>query len=90
MVDKLLTGFDAPTCTVLYIDKSIQDTGSSGNLPHNRLDGEDKHGSIVDYKDLFERSKTQLRVLRADLDYSAGGVDPEVVLQDRLTDQGAP
>ena len=27
VVDKLLTGFDAPTCTVLYIDKSMQDHG---------------------------------------------------------------
>ena len=27
VVDKLLTGFDAPPCTYLYIDKSMQDHG---------------------------------------------------------------
>jgi type I site-specific restriction-modification system R (restriction) subunit len=27
VVDKLLTGFDAPTCTYRYIDKSMQDHG---------------------------------------------------------------
>ena len=27
VVDKLLTGFDAPTCTYLYIDKSMKDHG---------------------------------------------------------------
>jgi type I restriction enzyme, R subunit len=27
VVDKLLTGFDAPSCTYLYIDKSMQDHG---------------------------------------------------------------
>ncbi|MER8549363.1 hypothetical protein NKH41_27485 [Mesorhizobium sp. M1169] len=27
VVDKLLTGFDAPPCTYVYIDKSIQDHG---------------------------------------------------------------
>ena len=29
VVDKLLTGFDAPPCTYLYIDKSMQDHGCS-------------------------------------------------------------
>jgi hypothetical protein len=28
VVDKLLTGFDAPSCTYLYIDKSMQDQGA--------------------------------------------------------------
>ncbi len=34
VVDKLLTGFDAPRCTYLYIDKSMQDHGLSRHLPH--------------------------------------------------------
>ncbi len=34
VVDKLLTGFDAPACTYLYIDKKMQDHGSvSGDMP---------------------------------------------------------
>ncbi len=88
VVDKLLTGFDAPTCTVLYIDKSMQDHGLFQAICRtNRLDGDDKpYGSIVDYKDLFKKVENAIAVYSSDdLDHSAGGVDPEVVLQDRLT-----
>ncbi|NBC24020.1 MAG: HsdR family type I site-specific deoxyribonuclease, partial [Bacteroidetes bacterium] len=55
VVDKLLTGFDAPSATYLYIDKSMQDHGLFQAICRvNRLDGEDKpYGYIVDYKDLF-------------------------------------
>jgi type I restriction enzyme R subunit len=55
VVDKLLTGFDAPKCTFLYIDKSMQDHGLFQAICRvNRLDGESKQfGYIVDYKQLF-------------------------------------
>lgn len=55
VVDKLLTGFDAPPCTYLYIDKSMHDHGLFQAICRvNRLDGEDKDfGYIVDYKQLF-------------------------------------
>ena len=55
VVDKLLTGFDAPSATYLYIDKSMRDHGLFQAICRvNRLDGEDKeYGYIVDYKDLF-------------------------------------
>ena len=55
VVDKLLTGFDAPTATYLYIDKSLQDHGLFQAICRvNRVEGEDKsYGYIVDYKDLF-------------------------------------
>ena len=55
VVDKLLTGFDAPSATYLYIDKSMQDHGLFQAICRvNRLDGDDKeYGYIVDYKDLF-------------------------------------
>jgi type I restriction enzyme R subunit len=51
VVDKLLTGFDAPSCTYLYIDKSMQDHGLFQAICRtNRLDGDDKDfGYIVDY-----------------------------------------
>ena len=57
VVDPLLTGFDAPACTYLYIDKSMQDHGLFQAICRtNRLDGEDKtFGYIVDYKDLFKK-----------------------------------
>jgi type I restriction enzyme, R subunit len=86
VVDKLLTGFDAPPCTYLYIDKSMQDHGLFQAICRtNRLDGEDKDfGYIVDYKDLFKKVENAIAVYTSELDRSAGGADPEVFLQDRL------
>jgi type I restriction enzyme R subunit len=87
VVDKLLTGFDAPSCTYLYIDKSMQDHGLFQAICRtNRLDGEDKDfGYIVDYKDLFKKVENAIAAYTSELDHSAGGVDPEVLLKDRLT-----
>ena len=86
VVDKLLTGFDASPCTYLYIDKSMQDHGLFQAICRtNRLDGEDKDfGHIVDYKDLFKKVENALAVYSSELDHSAGGVEPEVFVQDRL------
>ncbi len=86
VVDKLLTGFDAPPCTYLYIDKSMQDHGLFQAICRtNRLDGEDKDfGYIVDYKDLFKKVENAIAVYTSELDHSAGGVDPEVLIKDRL------
>ena len=86
VVDKLLTGFDAPPCTYLYIDKSMQDHGLFQAICRtNRLDGEDKDfGYIVDYKDLFKKVENAIAVYTSELDHSSGGADPEVLLQDRL------
>jgi len=55
VVDKLLTGFDAPACTYLYIDKEMQDHGLFQAICRvNRTEKEDKEfGYIVDYKNLF-------------------------------------
>jgi type I restriction enzyme, R subunit len=86
VVDKLLTGFDAPPCTYLYIDKSMQDHGLFQAICRtNRLDGDDKDfGYIVDYKDLFKKVENAIAVYTSELDHSAGGAAPEVLLQDRL------
>ncbi len=86
VVDKLLTGFDAPPCTYLYIDKSMQDHSLFQAICRvNRLDGEDKDfGYIVDYKDLFKKVENAIAVYTAELDHSASGPAPEVLLQDRL------
>ena len=86
VVDKLLTGFDAPPATYLYIDKHMQDHGLFQAICRvNRLDGEDKgYGYIIDYKDLFKSLE------RAVTDYTSGafdGYDKEDVaglLTDRL------
>lgn len=86
VVDKLLTGFDAPPCTYLYIDKSMQDHGLFQAICRtNRLDGEDKDfGYIVDYKDLFKKVEKAIAVYTAELDHSAGGGDPDILVKDRL------
>ena len=91
VVDKLLTGFDAPHCTYLYIDKSMQDHGLFQAICRtNRLDGEDKpFGYIVDYKDLFKKLVNDqgtgaLQVYTSELDHSMGGASPDVLMQDRL------
>jgi len=56
VVDKLLTGFDAPSATCLYIDKKMRDHGLFQAICRvNRLDGDDKtYGYIIDYRDLFK------------------------------------
>ena len=63
VVDKLLTGFDAPPATYLYIDKQMQDHALFQAICRvNRLDGEDKeYGSIIDYKDLFRSLEQSIR-----------------------------
>lgn len=86
VVDKLLTGFDAPPCTYLYIDKSMQDHGLFQAICRtNRLDGDDKDfGYIVDYKNLFDKLDNAISVYTSELDDSDGGSDPGIQLQDRL------
>lgn len=87
VVDKLLTGFDAPSCSYLYIDKSMQDHGLFQAICRvNRLDTDDKDfGFIVDYKDLFKKVENAVAVYTSELDYDdfeAG--DCDVLLKDRL------
>jgi type I restriction enzyme, R subunit len=87
VVDKLLTGFDAPSCTFLYIDKSMQDHGLFQAICRvNRLDGDDKDfGYIVDYKDLFKKVENAIAVYTSELDHSdLADSDPQILLQDRL------
>ena len=90
VVDKLLTGFDAPSCTYLYIDKSMQDHGLFQAICRtNRLDGDDKEfGYIVDYKDLFNKVNDALKVYTvytSELDNSDTiGGESDILMKDRL------
>ncbi len=90
VVDKLLTGFDAPSCTYLYIDKSMQDHGLFQAICRtNRLDGDDKEfGYIVDYKDLFNKVNDALKVYTvytSELDNSdTSGGESDILMKDRL------
>ena len=83
--DKLLTGFDAPSCTFLYIDKSMKDHGLFQAICRtNRLDGEDKDfGYIVDYKDLFSKVEDAISVYSSELE-KVDGEDSGITLKDRL------
>lgn len=87
VVDKLLTGFDAPSCTYLYIDKSMQDHGLFQAICRvNRLDTEDKiNGYIIDYKDLFNKVGKAVAVYTSELDYDDFKEDDcEILLKQRL------
>lgn len=87
VVNKLLTGFDAPSCTYIYIDKSMQDHGLFQAICRvNRLDSEDKQfGYVVDYKDLFKKVEKAVAVYTSELDYDEfEKADCDILLKDRI------
>ena len=86
VVDKLLTGFDAPSATYLYIDKHMQDHGLFQAICRvNRLDGEDKeYGYIIDYKDLFRSLEQSINDYTGEAFDSYDVDDVEGLLKDRL------
>ena len=71
VVNKLLTGFDAPSATYLYIDKRLKDHGLFQAVCRvNRLDGDDKdYGYVIDYMDLFDSLKNAFN------DFTSGAFD---------------
>ncbi|RHW40383.1 type I restriction endonuclease subunit R [Neobacillus notoginsengisoli] len=70
VVDKLLTGFDAPRATVLYIDKPMKEhTLLQAIARVNRLyEGKD-YGLIIDYRGLLEKLDDALEM------YSGAGLE---------------
>ena len=86
VVDKLLTGFDAPPATYLYIDKQMQDHGLFQAICRvNRLDGEDKeYGYIIDYKDLFRSLERSIRDYTGEAFEGYDDEDVRGLLKDRL------
>ena len=71
VVNMMLTGFDAPPATYLYIDREMHDHGLFQAICRvNRLDGDDKeYGYIIDYKDLFKSLEGAVH------DYTSGALD---------------
>ncbi|WP_455598473.1 type I restriction endonuclease subunit R [Cloacibacillus sp.] len=67
---KLLTGFDAPICQVLYIDKELKEHGLLQAIARtNRIcEGKD-YGLIVDYQGLIEQLDTAMDL------YSGAGLE---------------
>ena len=86
VVNKLLTGFDAPPATYLYIDKTMSDHGLFQAICRvNRLDGEDKeYGYIVDYKDLFKSIERAVTEYTSDAFAGFDSDDVKGLLKNRL------
>lgn len=88
VVSKLLTGFDAPSCTYIYLDNELRDHNLFQAICRtNRLDGEDKdYGHIVDFKKLYDAVEEAIAVYSSDeLDTDEGsGGDNNVQLKDWL------
>ncbi len=78
VVDKLLTGFDAPSATYMYIDKKMQNHDLFQAICRvNRINGEDKeYGYIVDYQDLFNSIRNAIEDYTSE---SLAGYDKEDV-----------
>jgi type I restriction enzyme R subunit len=76
VVSKLLTGFDAPSCSYIYLDNAIRDHNLFQAICRtNRLDGDDKdYGHIVDFVELFGDVQEAIAVYSSDeLDLDEGG-----------------
>ncbi|HRZ13077.1 MAG TPA: type I restriction endonuclease subunit R [Kiritimatiellia bacterium] len=89
VVSKLLTGFDAPSCTYIYLDNELYDHNLFQAICRtNRLDGEDKdYGYIVDYKELFEDVQNAIAVYSSDeLEIDTDGSDGNVIVKDWLAE----
>lgn len=88
VVNKLLTGFDAPSATYLYLDKSLQDHDLFQAICRvNRVNGAQKEfGYIIDYMQLFPKIEDAIQ------DYTNGAFqeyekkDVEGLLKDRLVE----
>ena len=88
VVSKLLTGFDAPSCSYIYLDNELHDHNLFQAICRtNRLDGEDKdYGYIVDFKELFADVQQAIAVYNSDeldTDQGSGGSN-NITLKDWL------
>ena len=86
VVDKLLTGFDAPPATYLYIDKAMRDHGLFQAICRvNRLDTPDKeYGYVIDYKDLFKSLEKSIHDYTGEAFDGFDAEDVAGLLKDRL------
>ena len=88
VVSKLLTGFDAPSCSYIYLDNEMHGHNLFQAICRtNRLDGADKdYGYIVDFKKLFDDVQQAIAVYNSDeldVDQGSGGSN-NVELKDWL------
>jgi type I restriction enzyme R subunit len=65
VVDRLLTGFDEPANSVLYIDKPLKEHSLIQAITRvNRLHEEKRHGMLVDYRGILKPLDTAMRAYR--------------------------
>ncbi|MDD4822848.1 MAG: HsdR family type I site-specific deoxyribonuclease [Bacteroidales bacterium] len=88
VVDKLLTGFDAPSATYLYIDKKMRDHNLFQAICRvNRVDSDEKdYGYIVDYQDLFGCIKNAIEDYTSEAFDGYEKEDVENLLTNRLVE----
>jgi type I restriction enzyme R subunit len=87
VVSKLLTGFDAPSCTYIYLDNELRDHNLFQAICRtNRLDGEDKnYGYIVDFKNLFKDVQNVIAIYNSDeLANDDNGKNNNIELKDNI------
>jgi type I restriction enzyme R subunit len=83
VVDKLLTGFDAPKNTVLYLDKPLKAHGLLQAIARvNRVEEEKEYGYIVDYAGVLGELDPALKTYSALADFEAE--DIQGVITDNL------
>jgi type I restriction enzyme R subunit len=76
VVDKLLTGFDEPRNTVLYIDKPLKGHNLIQAVARvNRLHDAKRYGILVDYRGILEELDTAVRAYQDLENRTQGGFD---------------
>jgi type I restriction enzyme, R subunit len=76
VVDKLLTGFDEPRNSVLYIDKPLKEHNLIQAIARvNRLHEEKQYGLLIDYRGILEELDTAIRKFQDLATRTQGGYD---------------
>jgi type I restriction enzyme R subunit len=76
VVDRLLTGFDEPRNTVLYIDKPLKGHNLIQAVARvNRLHDAKRYGVLVDYRGILKELDTAVRAYQDLANYTQGGFD---------------
>ncbi|HEY0635918.1 MAG TPA: DEAD/DEAH box helicase family protein, partial [Gammaproteobacteria bacterium] len=74
VVDKLLTGFDEPRNTVLYIDKPLKEHNLIQAIARvNRLHEQKDHGLLVDYRGILSALDTAIKEYQDLAERTQGG-----------------
>lgn len=76
VVDKLLTGFDEPRNTVLYIDKPLKEHNLIQAIARvNRLHEDKQYGLLIDYRGILKQLDTAIKDYQDLASRTQGGYD---------------